>query len=99
MQSARVFPLLAAGVLLGGLFTGCATTADNPGEASAAMQDEAYVTVQPGVGSRVTRRVKASEVHKLREPGQQRARSEEELVHLLTPAASGVPSGGGGGSP
>ena len=64
-----------------------------------AVQDEAYVTVQPGVGSRVTRRVKASEVHKLREPGQQRARSEEELVHLLTPVASGVPSGGGGGSP
>jgi len=100
MQSARVLPLLAAGVLLGGLFTGCATTAHPPmPDPSAAVQDEAYVTVQPGVGSRVTRRVKASEVHKLREPGQQRARSEEELVHLLTPVASGVPSGGGGGSP
>lgn len=80
-------------------FSGCASANKSSEEEALSPRDEAYVTVQPGVGSRITKRVKASEVHKLREPGQQRAYSEEDMVHLMTPTAVGAPSGRGDGAP
>jgi len=90
---------LSACLLICASFTGCASAQKSGGDEAALQKDEAYVTVEPGVGSRVKKRVKASEAHKLREPGQQRAYSEEDMVHLMTPTAVGAPSSGGDGTP
>jgi hypothetical protein len=99
MSKSSLVLALSASLLVCATFSGCASAQKSGGDEAALQKDEAYVTVQPGVGSRVTRRVKASELHKLREPGQQRAYTEEEMVHVMTSTSAGVPPNSGEGAP
>jgi len=99
MSKSSLVLALSASLLVCATFSGCASAQKSGGDEAALQKDEAYVTVQPGVGSRVTRRVKASELHKLREPGQQRAHTEEEMVHMMTSTSAGIPPNSGEGAP